>query len=161
MINFLDDMRDNIKSGTFYGFDPEKISKMGREFNNAFQDFEDALIGVTQRQFLNEISTLWTCPEAVSYFKLAFKPSFDALNNRAMRLFDDIFTTSNVGAQKWARRTGKTCPKITFNVRKVQVDVSCIKERREDGAYGIDVSKSVTTAFLQAVTRRSGHSSSG
>ena len=131
---------------TFFGYNPLTFAKTVRELNNAFNDFEDAFIKVTQSQFVNPIAQHWCCPEAVNYFQKNFKTSFDSLNNTVYKTFQEIHSEICNAGNLWARRTQKSWGKVPFSVRKLGIDVSGIKSQTVTGGVGIDAVKAVSSA---------------
>ena len=85
---------------TYTGFNPVKIKKSINNVIDAYSDLQDALITVTQSQFVTPRCDLWCCNQAVKFFEGEFKPSIDALNNGAYKTFQHVVEEMNESAKK-------------------------------------------------------------
>lgn len=139
----------------FLGFkkDPsEKDDKLGIAltiFNNAFNDFEDALIKDIQDKFVNPMKDLWCSGEAVEFFNNVFEPEIKNLNANALNMFTCLYNTVNDVRTRWYLTTNiKNYKKHRMSVRQKKIDVSNIKEISSGGAIGIAKEEALEKADL-------------
>lgn len=134
----------------FTGFNPDLVKKSINDVIDAYEDLQDALITVTQAQFVVPMTTLWCCKEAVEFFKDKFQPAMEALNQGAYQTFQNVVEVMNESATGWSKRTGDTTTwkKMTFTPTKKKLDITGIKDRNAAGEIGIDEVQAVVKAGL-------------
>lgn len=134
----------------YTGFDPVKIKSSINSVMDAYSDLQDALITVTQNQFVTPMTTLWCCKESVDFFKNKFQPAIEALNDGAFKTFKSVVETMDSSATTWAKRTGNTSDwsKMTFTPVMKKIDISGIKDKNDAGEIGIDEVQAVLKAGL-------------
>ena len=132
------------------GFNPQLVKKSIKAVIDAYNDLYDALIGVTQSQFVSPMATLWCCNESKKFFTDTFKPAMDSLQDGSQKTFVSVVDSMNSAAKAWADRTGNTADwsNVPFNPRTQKIDVSAIKDRNAKGEIGIDEVQAVAKAAL-------------
>ena len=132
------------------GFKPMVLKKSINNVIDAYADLQDAIIQVTQNQFVTPMANLWCCKEAVEYFRNKFQPAIDSLNEAAHKTFKSVVQVMNEAGISWAKTTGNTgdWQSITFNITLKKIDISAIKDKTADGEIGIDELQAVVKAGL-------------
>ena len=122
------------------GYNPAQVERTIRTLNDAYNDLQDALINVTQSQFVIPMSDLWCSKEAVEFFRTKFEPAMNTLNTNAYKTFSQIVSVINAAAIKWSQTTGNTndFTKIDFSAIIKKLDVSMIVDKNGDGDIGVD-----------------------
>jgi hypothetical protein len=126
----------------YTGFNPDEVVQSIKKMNNIYVEL-CSLYNKGFKSFIDEISKLWACNEAQTYFRVEFKPIVDNLKDTIELQFSNIINIMNNSAKRWAEASHETFNLEVFpgSIMK-EVDVSVIQNRL-NGNVGISIDLAV------------------
>lgn len=119
------------------GFNPDVVTTSINGVKNAYESLIGALGDNMQNDFVNGMSTVWACNEAIAFFRDAFKPTIDQLIVDSNTIFSSVVSSMNSAASNWAAQTQSSWSGITLSTIDKKIDISGIHENI-NGDRGID-----------------------
>ncbi len=126
------------------GFNPDEVAQSIKKMNATYVELCN-LYNKGFKSFLEEISKLWACHEAQTYFRNEFKPVVDNLRDTIELQFNNIINIMNNSAKAWAEASHETFNQEPFPGKLMKViDVSVIQASL-NGNVGISIDLAVQT----------------
>ena len=123
---------------SFTGFNPDDVVQSIKKMNSTYIELCN-LYNKSFKLFLDEISRLWACQEAQSYFNLEFKNVADNLKETIELQFSKIINLMNSSAQKWAEASHENFTQVLFPGQLMkEIDTTVIKSKI-DGNIGLSI----------------------
>lgn len=124
-----------------FGYTNQQINECVNLINNANQQISQAFTQIIQKEFVDELSNLWVCQEAVDFFKDKAKIDFDKLSEMVNSNFKEVSEAVNRAGSFWARSVGAVFRRTNFVPKKVFLDVASFKENIDDFRGVVDINK--------------------
>ena len=112
----------------FTGFNPNDITHSIKNMNSGYSEL-CSIYNSKLKKFVEDVSTCWACPEAITFFNTEFKPMTTNLGRNIESQFSLINELMNNAAQAWARTTSSSFTNVAFQNGLIkEVDVTIIKD---------------------------------
>ncbi len=126
----------------FTGFNPDDVVQSIKKMNATYIELCN-LYNKGFKSFLDEISKLWACNEAQTYFRVEFKPIADNLKDTIELQFNSIINIMNTSAKRWAEASHENFNQEAFPGKIMKdIDITVIQARL-DGNIGISIDLAV------------------
>ena len=124
------------------GIAPEVVQQSVDDLINAYGLLMDQVVERMQNDFINGMSDIWVCEEAVEFFTNVVKENLDKLIFAINDTFDSVVTQVNRKAIEWTNQMHAAYRPRSFQpYGKNSVDVSNIKKETSNGEKGIAMNR--------------------